>query len=120
MQDKAKVHIAGQIVPSSWTVLPSVQHAQPTRSTDVANHDLICTLRRQVGTDFYFAEDNSFDDGEVVVLNRSDGSTKFGLLQKLNEPEEGVHTILVEFGEDTNSVKTVRVPEIGKLKLDKP
>lgn len=70
--------------------------------------------------DFYFAEDNKFDDGEVVVLNRSDGSTKFGLLQRLNEPEAGVHTILVEFGEDTNSVKTVRVPEIGKLKLDKP
>jgi hypothetical protein len=26
--------------------------------------------------------------GEVVVLNRSDGSTRFGVLQKLHEPEE--------------------------------
>ncbi len=49
-QDKAKAHIAGQVIPPGW----------------------------QVGIDYAFGADTVFEIGEVVALNRSDGSTKFG------------------------------------------
>eukprot|EP00802_Teleaulax_amphioxeia_P031693 Tamp_35115.p2 GENE.Tamp_35115~~Tamp_35115.p2 ORF type:complete len:135 (+),score=37.39 Tamp_35115:40-444(+) len=90
-EDKAKAHIAGQKVPAEWTA----------------------------GKDYYFAEGTPFDIGEVVALNRSDGSTKFGLVQQLDDPEPGVHVVLVECGQEMNSVKRLKSTEIGKLTLDK-
>ena len=76
---QAEGHIAGQVVPASWTE----------------------------GVDYYFAEGTDFQIQEVVVLKRSDGSVKFGLLQKLNEPVEGQAVVLVEVGPEMNSLKTV-------------
>ena len=39
-----------------------------------------------------------------------------GLVQKL---DDGFHVVLVECGEETNSVKTVKVPDIGKVPAPK-
>ena len=78
-------------------------------------------MARQRGKEYYFAEHTPFEIGEVVALNRSDGRTKFGkrirlvrrtiafggealehlltfvclqisgIVQKLNDPEPGIH-----------------------------
>jgi len=87
-QAKAKGHIAGQLVPEGWLV----------------------------GTDYHFGVPATvFEAGEVIVLKRSDGSTKFGLVQKLDEPSAGIHVVLVDVGQESNAVKTLHVHEIGKV-----
>ena len=90
-KDRAAQHIAGQVVPSHWVE----------------------------GQDYYFAAGTSFELNEVIVLKRSDGSVKFGLLQKLNEPAEGQAVVLVEIGAEMNSLKTVLVNDVGKLVMDR-
>ena len=66
--------------------------------------------------------DRPFKVGEVVVLNRSDGSTKFGLLQQMNVFPDA-HFVLVECdadfqGRGTQAGKTVQIEDIGKLTVD--
>lgn len=90
-KDRAAQHIAGQVIPAQWVE----------------------------GQDYYFADGTSFEPNEVIVLKRSDGSVKFGLLQKLNEPVEGQAVVLVEIGAEMNSLKTVFVIDIGKLAMDR-
>lgn len=38
----------------------------------------------------------------------------------LNQVPQGVHTIIVAYGADTNSVKAVPATTVGKLTLEKP
>ena len=90
LQDKASGHIAGQLVPSFWTAGKDFNMGNPSEQ---------------------------FEVGEVVVLNRSDGTIKFGLVQKLNEPQAGIHVVLVDCGVETNSVKTLQISDIGKVFL---
>jgi len=90
-EDASKQQIAGQVVPSHW--------AQ--------------------GVDYrWAATETPFEVGEVVILQRSDGSLKFGLLQAMNDPQPAVHTIIVAYGTDTNSVKAVPANTVGKLTLE--
>ena len=99
----------------------SVWHRRPIPepAEDVLRPDTY--LARQRGKEYYFAERTAFEIGEVVALNRSDGRTKFGkrirlvrrtiafggealehlltfvclqisgIVQKLNDPEPGIH-----------------------------
>jgi len=87
----SKEQIAGQLVPKHWNS----------------------------GVDWVWASsDTPFEIGEVVILQRSDGSLKFGLLQSKDDPQPGVHTIIVAYGEETNSVKAVPANTVGKLTLE--
>ena len=66
--------------------------------------------------------DRPFKVGEVVVLSRSDGSIKFGLLQQMNVFPDA-HFVLVECeadfqGRGTQAGKAVKVQDIGKLVVD--
>jgi carbamoylphosphate synthase small subunit len=38
-------------------------------------------------------------------------------VQKLNEPQAGIHVVLVDCGVETNSVKTLQISDIGKVFL---
>ena len=66
--------------------------------------------------------DRPFKVGEVVVLSRSDGSIKFGLLQQMNVFPDA-HFVLVECeadfqGRGTQAGTAVKVQDIGKLVVD--
>ena len=89
-KDKAEGHIAGQTIPATWTE----------------------------GVDYYFAEETSFELQEVVVLKRSDGSVKFGLLQRL-DADAGQAVVLVEVGPEMNSLKTTLRKDVGKLVMSR-
>jgi hypothetical protein len=100
----ATTHIVGQPVPDFWAS----------------------------GVEYSFGkEPEHFQIGEVVVLNRSDGSVRFGVLMQLSvytQVEEQMHLfpdtffVLVEYNADsqgrgTMSGKAVKVTDIGKLQL---
>jgi hypothetical protein len=83
--------LAGQVVPSSWVV----------------------------GTEFSVgSQDVYFEVGEVFVLNRSDGTIKFGVVKE-TRTDLGDHVVLVGCSYDgeqiVDLVKTVRVDHIDKL-----
>jgi hypothetical protein len=95
MDGAATTHIAGQKIPESW--------------------------REGVEYSMGYA-DRPFKVGEVVVLSRSDGSIKFGLLQQMNVFPDA-HFVLVECeadfqGRGTQAGKAVKVQDIGKLVVD--
>jgi predicted metal-binding protein len=91
----ASTHIAGQKVPSNW----------------------------QTGVEYVLGvPEQQFTLGEIVVLNRSDGSVKFGLLQQLRVMPN-THLVLVECeadfqGRGAQAGKAVAIEDIGKLKID--
>jgi hypothetical protein len=95
MDGAASTHIAGLKVPESW----------------------------QAGVEYSMGPaDRPFKVGEVVVLNRSDGSTRFGLLQQMNVFPDA-HFVLVECdadfqGRGNQAGKAVQIQDIGKLTVD--
>ena len=64
------------------------------------------------------SQDVYFEVGEVVVLNRSDGTIKFGVVQE-TRADLGEHVVLVGCSYNGEQIadllKTVRVEHIGKL-----
>ena len=93
----ASTHIAGQKLPDTWK--DGVEYSMGSA-------------------------DHSFNVGDVVVLRRSDGSIKFGLLQQMNIYPDA-HFVLVECdadfqGRGSQAGKAVKIQDIGKLTIDDP